>query len=115
MVDLINKGNQVGDGLITLKKQFPKYDIVLGNILNIPVITLIGTEVRKQFIKHEIDYTYQKLPAMSNMMTRIFGKGLVFSEGEDWKRKRRIFSKFFTYEFIHSQIPTIVDICKTSF
>lgn len=42
---------------------------------------------------------------------RILGKGLVFSEGDEWKRKRRILSKFFTFEFITSKIPEIYEIC----
>lgn len=41
---------------------------------------------------------------------RMLGKGLIFSEGDEWKRKRRIFGKFFTFEFIASKIPEMYNI-----
>lgn len=34
---------------------------------------------------------------MVRLMSRILGRGLIFSNGDEWKRKRKILSSFFTY------------------
>ena len=40
------------------------------------------------------------------------GEGLVFSEGEMWKRKRKLLSKVFNFDLIKEKIPKIVEICN---
>ena len=42
----------------------------------------------------------------------IMGNGLVFSEGNDWKMKRKIMSTIFNYDFIKSKIRIISKIAK---
>jgi cytochrome P450 len=36
-----------------------------------------------------------------------FGNGLVFSEGDIWKQKRKLLSKVFNYDLIQENIPKI--------
>lgn len=38
---------------------------------------------------------------------RIIGKGLISSEGDLWKRKRRIMNSIFNFDFISSMTGTI--------
>ena len=40
----------------------------------------------------------------------LLGEGIGFSEGEEWKRKRRAISKLFNYDLIISNIPKICEI-----
>lgn len=87
------------------------YDIIVGNIFATPSISCLSPDARKEFVRHEIDGAYIKLPFLTELSSKLLGKGLVFSEGEEWKRKRRIFSAFFTYEFINSKIDDIARIC----
>ena len=41
-------------------------------------------------------------------VTTLVGEGLIFSEGERWRRKRRIISRLFTHDMVLSNIPTMV-------
>lgn len=40
------------------------------------------------------------------------GEGLLFSEGDEWKMKRKIMSSVFNYDFIKYKVGTISDICN---
>ncbi len=42
----------------------------------------------------------------------LLGDGLLFSEGEEWKMKRKIMSNVFNFDFLRSKIPTIIQICS---
>ena len=39
------------------------------------------------------------------------GEGLIFSEGEKWRKKRMTISKLFTFELLKANIPKISEIC----
>lgn len=39
------------------------------------------------------------------------GRGIPFSEGEEWKRKRRIINTVFNFDFIKSMTPKIEKLC----
>jgi len=43
------------------------------------------------------------------------GHGVMFSEGDEWKKKRRIMSTVFNFEFIKSKIPLIAKITQEVF
>lgn len=45
----------------------------------------------------------------------IFGHGLVASENNEWKRKRKLLSKIFTFDSIIEALPTIITITNTVF
>jgi cytochrome P450 len=40
-----------------------------------------------------------------------FGEGIVFSEGDIWKKKRKLLSKVFNFDLIQENIPKISEIC----
>ena len=54
---------------------------------------------------------YTKDTKLSSGIRMIIGNGLVFSEGESWKRKRKIMSKLFNFELLKENIPKICSIC----
>lgn len=43
-------------------------------------------------------------------LSQVTGKGLLFSEGVEWKNKKRIMSSVFNFDFIKSKIKTITEI-----
>ncbi len=47
--------------------------------------------------------------------TSILGEGLLLSEGDTWRRHRRIVSKFFTHDLIKANISRISAICDKAF
>ncbi len=44
---MLKGSNQDGDGFLTFKTKFPKYDVVVGNVVNIPVISMLSPDARK--------------------------------------------------------------------
>jgi cytochrome P450 len=44
-----------------------------------------------------------------------FGEGLVFSEGDIWKKKKKILSKVFNFDLIKENISKISEICDICF
>jgi len=66
----------------------------------------VSTELQKDFYN-----SLNKLPK-NPFITEVFlkflnGGGLVFTEGETWKRKRRIMSSVFHFDFINDIVPVI--------
>jgi cytochrome P450 len=52
---------------------------------------------------------------MVNGSKAAIGEGLVFSEGDNWKKKRKILSKVFNFDLIQENIPKISEICDRCF
>lgn len=72
------------------------------------------SELSKEFYEKSLQGYYEKSrnhPFM-NSIRFIMGNGLVFSEGNEWKMKRKIMSTVFNYDFIKSKIPIISKITK---
>ena len=42
-------------------------------------------------------------------------KGIVAAEDEYWKKKKKLLSKVFTFDFVVSQIPNMIKIADTTF
>jgi len=52
----------------------------------------------------------RKIPFFGGIKALV-GKGLLFSEGAEWKKKRKIMSSVFNYDFIKDKIPLISSMC----
>ncbi len=51
-----------------------------------------------------------KNPFYLEVFQLLNGGGIVFTDGEAWKRKRRIISSVFHFEFLNDLIPVIIQI-----
>jgi cytochrome P450 len=49
----------------------------------------------------------QKNPFISEIFQNLNGGGIAFTEGDAWKRKRKIISSVFHYDFLNDLIPVI--------
>lgn len=58
------------------------------------------------FIQKNISI-YPKSKIMTQAIERAMGRGIPFSEGEEWKRKRKIISTVFNFDFIKSMTGKI--------
>lgn len=52
-----------------------------------------------------------KATELIGSVVRGLGKGLVFSEGQTWKKKRRVLNKLFTFDLIKQLCFSIEEIC----
>jgi cytochrome P450 len=87
-------------------------DFAISNILDKVVIMLINPEFIKEFHSGNTPYIYTKIEMLVAGTKAAFGEGLVFSEGEMWKNKRKLLSKVFNFDLIKENIPKIVEICN---
>ena len=51
---------------------------------------------------------------LTRLLKRAIGSGVVLSEGDEWKRKRKIMSDLFTFDLIKRNYEKIADICTES-
>jgi cytochrome P450 len=81
------------------------------------LIDLIDNELIAEYYQKTKERYYQKdmnSPGFSAIKS-IIGKGLFLSEGDAWKKKKKILSKIFNHEFIYSLIPAISEIAEQNF
>ena len=97
-----------------MKRQYPSYQIALASFKGTTFIDLIDPELIKKFYERQMEGYYVKsvrfpfISALKNMI----GNGLVFSEGEEWKIKRKIMTQVFNYDFIKSKVSLIAKITQ---
>lgn len=67
----------------------------------------------KEFYEKQMEGYYIKSLSspFASSFKHLIGNGLVFSEGEEWKMKRKIMSSVFNYDFIKSKVGLISKIC----
>lgn len=73
-------------------------------------IDLIDPELIKEYYEKTKERCYSKnfnSPGTSSVRA-VIGSGLFLTEGDDWKKKKKILSNVFTFDFIRSKIPLIV-------
>lgn len=72
------------------KTIYKDHDVILTNSVHRIVLDFCHPDFIKDFYSAENLYTYPKVKFVSAPIVRAMGKGIPFSEGDEWKRKRRI-------------------------
>ena len=98
--------------MYSIKHCFPGNDIALYNVLNKIVIDFINPDLLKIFFAPDNFPNYIKEELTVANTRRVLGYGIAFSEGGEWKRKRKIINTVFNFNFLMSIIPKIVEICN---
>ena len=93
-------------------KQFPNTRFIVSNIVASPMITLVDPSLRKDFYSKSEFYHKSHFILM---LDKLLGKGLLFSEGNMWKRQRKLISSTFHFEFIKLMIPLIINTTQEFF
>jgi len=106
---------QEGDSFALFKKaskQHPTQKVLLTNSVGRPFLLLRDTKYIKEYF-HKTQY-YNKTGVV-DFLKPVVGIGLLFAEGEMWKRHRRIISNSFHYESLKSNVPLVLKITKEFF
>ena len=59
-------------------------------------------------------YAFPKKHSFLAPLERVIGDGLVFSEGDSWKHKRKILNRVFNFQMVKSLAGKISQICDHS-
>lgn len=81
------------------------------NLFNRIFINFINPDFIKEFFNADNLYIYPKQSSLQGSIKEAIGEGLFLSEGDIWKRKRRIIAAVFNFDFLKSSTYKIKDIC----
>jgi len=97
-----------GDTLSRAKeftRDFPNQKVLVTNLGNKPLVSLNDSLYIKEFLLKP--HLYEKAGITKFVHPLVGGGGLVMSEGDVWKRHRKIISNSFHYESLKANISTI--------
>jgi cytochrome P450 len=100
-----------GDVKYKLKHDYIGTDFSISNLFNSIIIVVTNPEIMKELFTPDKVDIHHKLGVFFRGMTTLIGEGLIFSEGDGWKRKRKITSKLFTFDILLHNIDKISQIC----
>lgn len=89
-------------------------DVILTNTANIIVLFLTSPDLIKEYFNMENALLLEKSKVLTLGLKKIAGKGLFLSEGNEWKKKRKILSKVFNFDLVKGNIGEIANICDSS-
>lgn len=90
-------------------------DVTISNVLDKVFIFLVNPDLMREFLSGNTPYIYKKMDMLVAGTKAAFGEGLLFSEGEVWKSKRKLLSKVFNFDLIKENIPKVVEIYNKCF
>ncbi|CAB4478294.1 cytochrome P450 [Rhizophagus irregularis] len=93
-------------------KWFKEYGYIIKfhGIFNKPSLFIADPKIIQEII---LNKNYDFIKPYNTSAIAIAGKGLLFSEGEDHKRQRKMMSPAFTHNNIKEMIPTFIRITST--
>ena len=89
------------------KNEAVGYDIIMSNVVNQPLIYLMNPDLLREFFTADKVYIYKKHEKIHGTFSTLGGRGVVFSEFGEWKKKRKTLNNVFTFDFIKGMIPMI--------
>ena len=98
------------DALNNVKQDYPNYDVAVMNSINRVYIELAHPELLQEFLSSENMQHYTKASLGRNPVRRGLGEGLLFSEGNSWKMKRKVLTQVFNFDFLKRLAPKIAGI-----
>ena len=103
---LLYQNQQKGDTISwqkTLPSQNPQVRFIATHVMTQLHLQLIDPDLIKDFLS---DQTRYRKSGLTDLPGLVFGSGLIFAEGNTWKKHRRAISEVFRFDFLSSQIPT---------
>lgn len=76
-------------------------------------VVIANEELLKDFFNQSSKFP--KSPFFTESFQLLNGGGVVFSDGETWKRKRKTISSVFHFDFLNDKIPAIKDEIHAEF
>lgn len=77
-----------------------------GNFLDKPYVFLVDPLLVKEFLLKQSNYA--RAPLLNDLVKIVAGEGLVTTDGDIWKRHRKVISSAFHYDLVRDTIPDTV-------
>ena len=111
--EMLNDAKE-GDFMKLLKERYPKKDVVIFNMVDKINIDIVNPDLIKDFFTQETNNMYVKNADFVGPMRRIITSGLVFSEGDIWKKKRKLLNRLFNFDMVKGLTNKLEEICDDS-
>lgn len=116
IIDDFRNAYKRGDYCYNLKetiRQNPKSRFIAMNFGPWDYLILTDPKMIKEMLqKYEL---YQKDKKFFGLLLELFAKSLVFVEGVEWKKRRKIISSAFNFDFLKHTVPLIAEFCQEKF
>lgn len=93
------------DALYTEKNVYSQVDISVGNILDKIQILLVKPDLTQAFLSPTAVWKYPKFVDMILSHKYSLGEGLALREGDEWRIRKKVLSKVFTFDLVKDNIP----------
>jgi len=94
-------------------KKTPNARFIVENFGSSVTLILADPEMIKEFLrKHEI---YQKNKSLFSLLVEKMNGTVIFAEGNEWKRKRKLTSSAFNFEFLKNVVPIVISTTEKHF
>lgn len=100
---------------INFMRNYPNSKGVATNTMNSPTLWVCDTELKKDFFTKKMQYYKKFQPSIEALTMYPHTSNLIISEGEVWKKHRRILSSCFSYKFVLSTKDLIKETAITHF
>jgi len=111
--DRMNEARQQGDFFTYFKRlinRHPNTSAVISNIGSKTMLCLLDADMIKEFVNQP--QLYKKTEFTSGIEGLFEGQGILFSEGEQWKKQRKLLTASFQNELLKDQVPVISRIAE---
>lgn len=106
------------DMLYTAKTFSNKYENSPGTVINLRdevILTIMDPKLKHEFFINAQNYIKRE-SSITFFLNLIFGKeNIIFSEGDQWKKRRKIISKAFNFDYVKLFPLTVVPIASEVF
>ena len=103
------------DPLEGYKKHYCQYDVVVHNMLHQVHFDLLHPDLLQDFLSVEKLSYYTKTVETKDLFKKVGGQGLIFSEGEEWKMKRKVLTEVFNFDFLKQLAPQIAEMADRAY
>lgn len=98
MLRLNSDFQKYGDSMHLRKHDLTKKDLSLGLMKDQLLITLVNQKLINEFVERQKEGCYVKSSGIHlSSLQQLLGTGLLFSEGEEWRYKRKVMSTIFNF------------------
>ena len=84
-------------------------------MLNQVHMDIIHLDLIQDFLSAEKIHNYTKTVETKDLFRKVGGEGLLFSEGEEWKMKRKVLTDVFNFEFLKQLAPKIAEMADKAY
>ena len=103
---------EYGDCFYDQKNSWKKIDVVISNTSYMITLIFINPRLIRHMFTPEKNYIFHKAHINKFGFKLALGNTMIMNEDDAWKKKRKILSEIFNFDFIKRNIPKMKGTCR---